>query len=89
MKIIAKDTEGNEFIKTITTRTSNNKYSKGLVICFGGPVEYNAEDLLKHYPFQKPMYIDIGGLNHKGCAVFIDVEQMNKIIEEFVLVLPL
>jgi len=85
MKIIATDTQGNNFTKNITTRTADSKYSKGLIICFGGPVEYYAEDLLKHYPFQKPMCIDMQGLNHKGFEVSIDKEQMNKIIGRFVL----
>ena len=85
MEVMAKDIKGNEFIKKITTRTSNDKYSRGLIICFGGPIEYYAADLLKHYPFQKPMCIDMAGLNHRGCQVTIDAEQMNKVIEEFVL----
>ena len=85
MQVTAIDTQGNEFVKTVTTRMSAGKYSRGLLICFGWPMEYYAEDLQKHYPFQKEMCIDIGGLNHKGFKVCISAEQMNKIIEKFIL----
>lgn len=74
MQVTAIDTQGNEFIKTITTRMSSGEYSKGLVICFGWPVEYYFEDLQKHYPFQNDMCIDMGGLNHKGFKVCISAE---------------
>lgn len=84
MQVIAEDTKGNKFVKKVTTHISQDKYSRGLIICFGGPVEYYAEDLLKHYPFQKPMCIDMGGLNHKGFQVHVNAEQMDKIVEEFV-----
>lgn len=85
MQVTAKDTQGNEFIKTVTTRIANSEYSKGLVICFGWPVEYYAKDLLEHYPYQKDMCIDAGGLNHKGFKVCISAEQMNKIVEKFII----
>jgi len=54
------------------------------VICFGWPVEYFANDLMKHYPFQKPMCIDMAGQNHLGSPVTISAEQMDKILETFV-----
>lgn len=85
MLITAKDTQGNEFVKTVTTRMSSGKYSRGLVICFGWPVEYCAEDLLKHYPYQNDMCIDMGGMNHKGSKVCISAEQMDRVVEKFIL----
>ena len=85
MQVIAKDTQGNKFVKIITTRMSGGEYSRGLVICFDWPVEYYAEDLMEYYPFQKPMCIDIGGLNHKGYQVTISAEQMDKIVEKFII----
>jgi len=87
MQVIAKDTEGNEFIKTVTTRITTGEHSKAgqLIICFGCPIEYYAEDLFEYYPFQKPMCIDMMGRNHKGYEVTISIEQMNKIIEHFYL----
>ena len=85
MQVIATDTQGNEFIKTITTRTNANPYNDGLIICFGWPIEYYAEDLLKHYPYQKDMCIDIGSRNHKGLQVSISAEQMDKIVENLIM----
>ena len=87
MQVTATDTEGIEFIKIVTTRKSELPENQGdeLIICFGWPVEYYAKDLMKHYPFQKPMCIDMGGLNHKGHQVSISAEQMDKVIEKLII----
>jgi len=85
MQVTAKDTVGNEFIKTVTVQIGTG-YSEGKkIIDFGWPVQYRAEFLMEHYPFQKPLCIDIMGRNHKGCQVSISAEQMNKILEELIL----
>jgi len=85
MQVTAKDTVGNEFIKTVTVQIGTG-YSEGKkIVDFGWPVQYRAEFLMEHYPFQKPLCIDIMGRNHKGCQVSISAEQMNKILEELIL----
>lgn len=85
MQVTAIDTQGNKFVKTVTTRTNANPRNDGLIICLGGPVEYYAEDLLRHYPYKNNMCIDMGGLNHKGFKVCISAEQMDKIVEKFIM----
>ena len=83
MEVKAFDRDGNEFIKEVSTRTAQGEYSRGLVICFGGPVEYYAEDLVKHYPYKRPMCIDMMGLNHKSIPhVCIPEETMDEILEK-------
>lgn len=85
MQIIAKDTVGNEFIKTVTVQIGTG-YSEGKkILDFGWPVQYRAEFLMEHYPFQKPMCIDIMGRNHKGCQVTILAEQMDKVLEKLII----
>ena len=86
MEVIATDTEGHRFKKQISIQKPVGKYGKGrVVICFGWPVEYYAEDLLKHYPFQDDMCIDISGRNHKGCQVSISAKQMDEVVENCIL----
>ena len=85
MQVTAKDTQGNEFVKTVTTRMSTGKYCRGLIISFGWPVEYYFEELQKHYPYQKDQCIDISGRNHKGFKVCISAEQMDKVVEKFIM----
>lgn len=83
-QVIAKDTAGNEFIKTVTVQIGIG-YSEGKkILDFGWPVQYCAEFLIEHYPFQRPMCIDMGGRNHKGSPVTISAWQMDKVLEGLV-----
>ena len=85
MRVIATDTRGNEFTKTITKQYSQSEFSKGeLLISFGWPVEYHASFIMSHYPWQKPLSIDMCGRNHKGHEVTVSAEQMDKIVEELI-----
>jgi len=85
MRIISTDTAGNEFPKTVTKMDSPYTYSKGEpLISFGWPVEYHASFIMKHYPYQHPLIIDMAGGNHKGHEVSVSAEQMDKIVEELI-----
>ena len=85
MKVIAIDTAGNEFPKTITKGTSPYEFSKGEpMISFGWPMEYMASFILSHYPYKCPLIIDFCGTNHKGHPVEIPAAEMNKIVEELI-----
>lgn len=86
MKVTAKDTIGNKFEKDVRVIIGEG-YSEGkLILDFGWPVQYIADHLMEHYPFDKPMCIDAGGRNHKGCPVHIDADQMNIILENLIIV---
>jgi len=85
MQVIAKDTQGNEFIKAITIQEGQGYYKGELILDFGWPVQYLVSHLMESYPFQKPMCIDMMGRNHKGFQVSISAEQMDKIIEHFIM----
>ena len=85
MKVIATDTVGNEFPKTVTKQESLFEYSKGeTLISFGWPVECMASFIMKHYPYQHPFIIDEYGKNHKGHPVEVSADDMNKIVEELI-----
>ncbi len=81
--VTAKDTQGEEFEKTIVVRDGTGFHEGQKIISFGWPVEYIVADLLRHYPFQSDMCIDINGMNHKGSSVNISKEQMDKLMEQF------
>jgi hypothetical protein len=85
MKIIAIDTAGNEFPKTVTKQDSPYGFSKGEpMISFGWPVEYMVSFILSHYPYQHPLIIDICGTNHRGYQVEVPATEMDRIVEELI-----
>ena len=84
MQVIATDERGNEFIKTVSVYQRTGFHENEMIIDFGWPIQYIASHLLKSYPFQKPLCIDMMGQNHKGSPVTISAEQMDKVIEELV-----
>ena len=83
MQITAVDQLGNEFIKTVTIYQGTGFHENEMIIDFGWPVQYIANHLKMNYPFQMDMCIDISGQNHKGSQVTVSAEQMDKIIEEY------
>jgi len=81
MITLAKDKTGRVIEKETSFFFSKTwKYD---VISFGWPIEYKAETLISHYPYMKPLIIDIGGRNHYGSQVSIPPEEMNKVIEAY------
>jgi len=77
MIVIARDEKGNKWNKEITFSEGQS----GIIISFGWPCEYYIADLMKRYPFDKPLCIDMCGGNHKGSNVDISAEDMNKVME--------
>lgn len=82
MNAIATDTQGNVFHKKVRI---HRDYERP-VVDFGWPVEYYANDLVKDYPYDRPMRIDIGGRNHRGFPVEISANEMNRVLRELGLV---
>ena len=85
----AFDEKGNRFLKNISFRDSCNQEKDeygyyGKIICFGWPVEYYINSLLRNYPYDRDLCIDMGGLNHKGSPVRISMVDINKILSQFV-----
>jgi hypothetical protein len=84
MKVEAFDSKGNRFEKEVKLTTLDGRS----ILDFGWPVEYYAEDLVKHYPFEKEFCIDMMGKNHAGFGtgpVCISKEDMNKIVQEMIM----
>ena len=85
MRVMAIDTAGNEFPKTVSKCVSTYGYSTGeLIISFGWPFEYHASFILSHYPYQHPLIIDMAGSNHRGYPVEVPAAEMDKIVEELI-----
>lgn len=82
MKITIKDNVGNIIEKEIDFIWC--KRSNKMIISFGWPCEYYANNLIKHYPYEKPLCIDMGGRNHKGSPVDIPPQVMDEIIERYI-----
>jgi hypothetical protein len=76
-KVDAKDLSGNVFPKEVSLEEGYG----GLVVSFESPCEYCLNDLLKHYPYDKPLCIDMTGGNHRGSDVNISAEDMNRVLE--------
>ena len=78
--VTATDTEGNEFIKTVTL-TKDYK-----VIDFGWPISYYLEDTYKHLQDKSisitHFVIDLAGQNHKGYEVSIPIKDALAIFEK-------
>lgn len=84
MIVYAIDARGDKFRKTVVL----GEYNKQMTIEFGGPMIYNAQDLLKEYPFFVDFCIDSAGENHGGFGtgpVVIKKYDINKIIEQLVM----
>lgn len=80
---MAYDENGRKFEKSveiIEERESDRK-----ILDFGWPVQYYVEAMLKHYPFKKPLCIDMMGRNHKGSSVYVSAEDMNKVFETLII----
>ena len=85
----AFDKEGNKYVRTITIEEDRFKNDKdeygyyGKIISFGWPVEYYINSLLRNYPLDRDLCIDMSGLNHKGSQVCIAKDDINKILAQF------
>lgn len=75
--IECRDTKENSFNKTVQLIWREDGR---LVLDMGGPIIYNCADLLKHYPSEKPLVIDMGGLNHKGFPVRLSMMHFNRLM---------
>lgn len=71
----AVDENGKKFPKVAKIRN---------ILSFGWPCEYDVENLLRDYPFTKPLCIDGAGRNHSGVSVYVSAEIVNKLLEPFV-----
>lgn len=78
MTVNAYDSKGNIYSKEVTFPVKKNGKR---IISFGGYCRYYVDMLLAHYPFDRPLNIDMGGLNHKGNPVYVSAADMNKIFE--------
>jgi hypothetical protein len=85
VKVTATDTIGNEFEKTVKVLEGTGFHEGELILDFGWPVQYIASHLMEHYPFDKPMCIDMAGRNHRGHEVNISAEQMNLVLENLII----
>lgn len=83
MKITTYDENENVFEKEVTFISID--HNERILISFGFPLEFNINDLLNDYPFNKPLYIDAGGRNHKGSPVYVRAEDINRILGLYVL----
>ena len=84
MIVYAVDKLGNKFKKNVILGEYNGKPT----VEFGGPMTYNAQDLLENYPFEVDFSIDSAGENHNGYGtgpVVIKKCDINRIIEELVM----
>lgn len=51
------------------------------IVDFGSHGSYYLSDLLKDYPFNKPLCIDACGRNHRGSGVWVAVDEINRALE--------
>jgi len=85
MQVTAKDSKGNVFTKDVTV----HEWEGRAIINFGGFCKYYASDLMKRYPYDRPLCIDAMGLNHRGVSgVDVAATDMNRILEELGFVQP-
>jgi len=77
---IAKDSAGNQFFKNVKLyRLVTNKR---WVLSFGSPCEYYLDDLVREYPYEDDLVIDMQGRNHKGYSeVKIPAHVVNDLIQ--------
>ena len=80
---IAKDSKQNEYTKTVQILTY---LDRDPILDFGWPCQYGLYDLMRFYPFEKGMCIDMMGLNHKGIPdVMVSASDMNTMVEKAVI----
>ena len=77
--IEAFDVKGNTFDKIVEFKEDENSP----IIDFGGPCSYYIKDLLKNYPLECDLCIDMCGLNHRGSAVSISKNDINRLLEPY------
>lgn len=75
----AFDKKGNTFDKIVEFKEDENSP----IIDFGGPCSYYIKDLLKNYPMNNDLCIDMCGLNHRGSAVCISKDDINRLLEPY------
>lgn len=79
-KVIAIDSKGNEFEKTVMFNETWD------ILSFGWPIEYYLNDLIKNFIKKRKaikFIIDIGGRNHKGYPdVHIPINDAREIINK-------
>lgn len=81
--IEAYDEAGNTYDKVVTFRDHPDR--QDVILSFGWPCEYGVASLLKYsYPLKDDLCIDACGLNHKGHAVYVKKEDVNRFIKETV-----
>lgn len=81
----AFDEKGNTFDKVVEfEKNGSTLFNKGgTIIHFGGPCSYYVKDLLKNYPLDRNLCIDMCGLNHRGSAVSISKDDINRLLEPY------
>jgi hypothetical protein len=81
--VIAKDSEQNEYTKTVQILTY---LDRDPILDFGWPCQYGLYDLMRFYPFDEGMCIDMGGHNHAGIPhVVVSAADMNAMVERAVI----
>lgn len=83
-KIVAKDRFKNEYPHEVTLRElkheskdSNTKW----ILSFGGHMEYGIVGLLRNFPYQVGLCIDLGGRLHGAPdSVVVSADDMNKLL---------
>lgn len=75
--VTAYDEGGNKYGKEVTLERKNWEY----IIGFDRYARYYLHDLLVAYPYHYDLVIDLFGQNHLGTKVWVEREQVNKVIE--------
>jgi len=94
--VTAHDEEGRTYYKAVKVVESNydppegsssREYGYyGKVINFGWPCEYYVKSLLRMFPFQKDLVIDMSGRNHNGSKTVIKKKDLNVLFAELKLI---
>lgn len=74
-------TDSDQKPKTFDKVVTIENEDRGGIISFGWPCSYYIEDLLKRYPLDTNLCIDASGLNHSGRAVYISMNDINRLLE--------
>jgi hypothetical protein len=78
----AYDEDKNKFEKPIKVYPSEYpEWKNHAIVDFGSYASYYLSDLLKSYPFNKPLCIDACGRNHRGSIIWIAVDEINRALE--------
>lgn len=82
--ITAIDTSCERYQKTVKLYFKGKK----LILDFGWPVQYDVSGLKRHYPAKDRLCIDAQGRNHKGCPVYVSVDDFNSLMTKALEFLP-